>query len=558
MDEAIESFIAFTGSSADVARRYLGLTENNPEQAIQLFFDSPDLGGDSAAQTTAPPVPTSTRPSRRPPGREGEESRHPVELSDDDMDVDHDDEDDEALRAAAVGRAADYEDDEAIARRMQEELYAGGDGGFDADGIRAPIGRTTETLVGGHDGHYQPDDLQDDAMRLFRARAGRGGSSCKYLGTPLYYLPTDRTSARPGVFNQRPVPSIWDETADATTRRQGMAEATGGASEASSKAARLAELFRPPFELMRQVSWDVARDSGKEEKKWIIVNVQDPALFDCQKLNRDIWKHEGIKELVKENFIFIQYSKDDPRGNQYFQYYFQFRDNQDSYPHIAIIDPRTGEQVKVWSGPPVPNPSDFLMQLVEFLDRYSLDASKKNPVAKRKLEKPKSLDVNRLTEEEMLDLALQNSLANNGSGSGPKEADPDELTKSFGDVSKGKGKEVENEATEVELSADQAAVSSGSSPFAQIMSNAHTEPNPGPGVTRIQFRHSNGRVVRRFSENDPVRRIYEWLKAEPLEGRTEVAFDLKGMGKDLIEYLDDTIADAGLKNGTVMVEFIED
>lgn len=371
---------------------------------------------------------------------------------------------------------------------------------------------------------------------------------------------TNSISARPGVFNQRNIPSIWDETADPGTRRQAMAEATGGASEASSKAARLAELFRPPFELMRQVPFDIARDSGKEEQKWIIVNVQDPALFDCQKLNRDIWKHDGIKELIKENFIFVQYSKDDPRGNQYFNYYFQHREAHDSYPHIAIIDPRTGEQVKVWSGPPVPNPSDFLMQLVEFLDRYSLDNSKKNPVARRKVEKPKAIDVDRLTEDEMLDLALQNSLSNNGAGNRlPKEADPDELTKSFGDVSKGKGKEVAEDRVEVEPSSSQAHGPSDNSPFAQIMSNnPHTEPAAGLGVTRIQFRHSNGRVVRRFSENDTVRRIFEWLKAEPLEGKTGVVFDLKDMGKDLISVLDKTIAEAGLKNSTVMVEYIED
>jgi hypothetical protein len=297
---------------------------------------------------------------------------------------------------------------------------------------------------------------------------------------------------------------------------------------------------------------------GKEELKWIIVNVQNPSLFDCQKLNRDIWKHDSIKELIKENFIFIQYSKDDPRGNQYGQYYFPLKDSDAAYPHIAIVDPRTGEQVKVWSGPPVPNPSDFLMQLVEFLDRYSLDVSKKNPVAKRKLEKPKAVDVDRLTEEEMLDLALQNSLANNGSSSGPKDLDPDDLTKSFSDVSKGKGKAVEEDEADTDAPASSQATSSGS-PFAQILSNnPHTEPAPGPGVTRIQFRHSNGRVVRRFREDDTVRRIYEWLKAEPLEGKTGVVFDLKGMGKDLMEYLDETIKSAGLNNGTVMVEFIED
>jgi hypothetical protein len=184
MDESIDNFVAFTGSSQDVARRYLGLTENNLEQAIQLFFDSPDLGGDQGAQTPAPPLPTSTRPSRQISGHEGEESRHPVELSDDDdMEIDNGNEDHEASRAAAVGRAADYEDDEAIARRMQEELYAGGDGGtgYGGDGVRAPIGRTTETLVGGHDGGWQPDGMQEEVMRQFRSRPRPGGSSCMYL-----------------------------------------------------------------------------------------------------------------------------------------------------------------------------------------------------------------------------------------------------------------------------------------------------------------------------------------------------------------------------------------
>ena len=375
---------------------------------------------------------------------------------------------------------------------------------------------------------------------------------------PFFHEPVQNTNhgiARPGVFNQQPVPSIWDESADASMRRQGLAQATGGASEASSKAARLAELFRPPIELMHQVPWDTARDKGKEEGKWILVNVQDPSIFDCQQLNRDIWKHDGIKELVKESFIFIQYSKDDPRGSQYVQYYFPLRDSGAAYPHIAIVDPRTGEQVKVWSGPPVPNAGDFLMQLVEFLDRYSLDVSKKNPVARRKPEKPKSVDVDRLTEEEALDLALQNSLQNNG-GSGPKEHDPDDLTKSFGEVGKGKGKEIERESPEEEAENDESATDT---PFSRIMANnPHVEPEMGAKVTRIQFRHSNGRIVRRFRVDDTVRRIYEWLKADPLEGKEGVVFDLKGMGKDLIEYLDETIEDAGLKNGTVMVEFIED
>ncbi|KAH7417032.1 hypothetical protein BKA64DRAFT_285854 [Cadophora sp. MPI-SDFR-AT-0126] len=538
MEENIDHFVAFTGASTEVARRYLGLTENHTEQAIQLFFDSPDLasGVDQIPQAAAPPIPTATRPQA------GAQKAAPADSDEEDlMDMDYNDgSDDEASRAAAIGRAAEIEDDEAMARRMQEEMYAGGDasGGFDADGVRAPIGRRTETLVGGPDADWAPDDMQAAVMQQMRARQSR--------------------PSRLGVFNQAPVPSIWEENADPAARREGLARATGGASESSSKNARLAELFRPPFELMLQVPWDTARDKAKEDGKWILVNVQDPSFFDCQQLNRDIWKHEGIKELVKENFIFIQYSKDDPRGAQYVQYYFPLKDSDSAYPHIAIVDPRTGEQVKVWSGPPVPPAGDFLMQLVEFLDRYSLDVTKKNPVAKRKPEKSKSIDVDRLTEEEMLDLALKNSLANNGSP-GPKPDDPDDLTKSFGDV-KGKGKETAME--DVAEDANGSSQLRSDTPFSRISStNPHVEPAAGP---RIQFRHPNGRVVRRFNQDDTVRTIYEWLKAEPLEGKEGITFELKeggGMGKemrDLIDYLDVTIKDAGLGGGTVMVEFLED
>ncbi|KAI9650274.1 UBX domain protein Ubx2 [Ciborinia camelliae] len=544
MDDPIEAFTSITGQSEAVARQYLGMTDNNYEQAIGLFFEAPELAGsqNDTSQQVPPHIPTSTRPQRSTT-RTMKDSSGVIDLdSDDDMEVDGDnsDEDSEAATAAAIARAAELEDDAAMARRMQEELYAGGDasGGYDADGVRAPIARTTETLVGGP-GDWNADDGHDAVMEQMRRRAQARAAG----GAGL---------ARSGIFNQRAVPSIWDE------RSEGLAQATVGASEGSSKNARLAELFRPPFDLMYKLPWDSARDEGKENGKWILVNIQDNSIFDCQSLNRDIWKDPGVKDVVKENFIFMQYSKDDPRGNQYIQYYFPQSDSEAAYPHIAIVDPRTGEQVKVWSGPPVPKPAEFLMQLVEFLDRYSLDLSKKNPVARRKPEKSKSIDVNKLTEEEMLDLALQNSLANNGTA-GPKVDDPDDLTKSFGDVGKGKGKEAEGESLEAAESSQNSSREEAS-PFSQIASDRpHYEPEgPLSQSTRIQFRHANGRVVRRFRLDDPVRRIYEWLKSDPLDGKAGVPFELKSSGKDLIYSLDETIKVAGLNNSTVMIELIED
>jgi hypothetical protein len=314
----------------------------------------------------------------------------------------------------------------------------------------------------------------------------------------------------------------------------------------------LAQMYRPPFEIMFQRSWDQARDEGKENEKWLLVNIQDPAIFDCQILNRDIWKNEDIKATVKENFIFMQYGKDDPRGQQYVNYYFQARDSQEAYPHIAIVDPRTGEQVKVWSGPPVPSPVEFHAELHEFLDRYSLKANAKNPVAMRKPER-KKVDVNRMTEEEMLEMALQNSLQNS---KGPKEDDPDALTKA--EPSSGKGKERAEEPTEEEETVPADAEDSA---FAQISdTKPHTEPPASAdpkSTTRIKFTYSGQQKVRKFYVNDPVRTIYEWIKAGGWEGKEGADFELMSLRKNLIDSLDLTIEQAGLKGSVVNVEFAE-
>jgi hypothetical protein len=309
--------------------------------------------------------------------------------------------------------------------------------------------------------------------------------------------------------------------------------------------------------------WDNAREEGREQKKWLLVNIQNGNVFDCQALNRDLWKDASVVETVRENFLFLQYDQADVRAVQYLNYYFQDHENYDLYPHIAIVDPRTGEQVKVWSRE-TPKALDFLMQLHEFLDRYSLNNNARNPVAKRKPEAKKEKDVYQMTEEEQLQAAMQASLDTQGRESKSlKIDDPDDLTRSIGDLTgEGKGKAaVSNNQEDAMLIPEDIGQASGSleSSFSLIRSDRpHVEPAPGPGVTRIQFRHSAGRVIRRFNVSDPVLRIYEWLKAEPLEGKEGVAFELVAVGKNLMDLTEATIEQAGLKNGTVMIEFLQD
>lgn len=361
---------------------------------------------------------------------------------------------------------------------------------------------------------------------------------------------------RPGIFNQQAPPSsIWhadDDAEEGGSDNRDLSRATGGASDASSKSNMLARMFQPPFDLMTSLhSIEGMRSEGKEEDKWIMVNVQDSNIFDCQVLNRDLWKDEGIRNTIKANFIFKQYNKDDRQASEYLRLYFPLYEDQEEYPHISIIDPRTGEQVKTWSGPPAPKAGEFLMQLHEFLDRYSLDEFSRNPVAKRKAERKAKLNVDKMSEEQMMELAMKNSL---GAEETPAQDDPDDLTRSV-DMSKGKDKDKAPASGHVGMMDDED--SAEASAFARISSSSpHTEPDAGDkSATRIQFRHGGGRVVRRFSVNDPVRRIFEWLKASPIEGKEGVPFELRFVGKDLMAHLDETIEAAGLKMGSVNIEF---
>ncbi|KAF6832732.1 UBX domain protein [Colletotrichum plurivorum] len=550
MDEDISNFVAITAASPEAARGYLEMAGNNLEAAIQLFFESPDLQHSFApanvpsSSSRAPPVPSSTRPSA---GRQDDRGVIHIDSDDDGdtaMTVDDDDDDFEVAanaQAAAVARNAQEEEDAAMAKKLQEELYGGGAGGGGGgaggsgfDEVRSPIARTTETLVGGYEG----DDGMD-METIIRAQMRQREAAARARG------------GNRGPFSHNL--SIWED--DSATSQP-------AATEGGSRAQRLAELFRPPYDIMSRLDWDEARQEGKDEKKWIMVNLQDMSDFNCQALNRDIWKDSAVRQLLQESFIFLQYDKSSPLSQQYTTFYFHGvgHENPDNYPHVAIIDPRTGEQVKVWSGRPFPSARDFHAQLAEFLDRYSLAANSKNPVADQTVARPKTIDVDRMTEEEMLEMALQNSLAGtNGGGASSSAAkssvfDPDALTKS--DSSSEKGKPAATPTPEAPAAPESNSI------WAKIASDKpHTEPENNPATTtRIQFRHPTGRVIRRFSLDDPVRRIYEWLKAEPLEGKAGIEFELKRMpqGQDLTEDLDKTIAEAGLKQGTVMIEFIED
>lgn len=154
MDEKISNFAAISGASPEVARSFLEMTNGDLERAIELFFENPDLatgvgaGLSNAAASTSRPQPAPTSNIGR---RDSAGVIHIDSDDDDDMQLDEDsDPDVENDQAAAVQAAAlaQEEEDAAMAKRLQEELYSENHGpGVGQDDVRAPIARTTETLV---------------------------------------------------------------------------------------------------------------------------------------------------------------------------------------------------------------------------------------------------------------------------------------------------------------------------------------------------------------------------------------------------------------------------
>ncbi|KAI5300954.1 hypothetical protein KEM55_003694 [Ascosphaera atra] len=514
-------FAEVTGCDESIAQQYLSLADGNFDNAITLFFEN---GG---------------APLGDPQQQEREREI---------INIDSDDE---------------PEDDEAMARRLQREMEAQarprGRGALDEEGVRAPMARTTETLVGGDD----DDDLLSThsvMSRLAGAGRGRGGIFDQHGiwsddNNPAHSAaPTTPFAASSAASPSSPAP---------LNRRQRREQARSGTPD-SNKVNRLAELYKPPLDLITALPFEVVRERARssDPPRWVMVNIQDPSIFDCQVLNRDLWKDPSVKAIIQENFLFAQYTPDDPRAATYMNYYFppgeRSGENGDAFPYIAILDPRTGELVKLWKGRPVPKPTEFLMQVVEFLDRFSLVGWGKNPppeVPKEK-KKEKKKDIDAMTEDELIEMAMKESLGQDGQD---KEEEEEEAEDNM-DV-KGETQEVEDEAEGKGKETEPPSL------FHSIPTPSTPPPEPAasaPNTTRIQFRHPHGRVIRRFNLSDPVQSIYEWLKADPgaisEEMRGQEEFDLVCLGKNLLEAVEkgQTIEEAGLKNGTVMVAWERD
>ncbi|KAM4041845.1 UBX domain-containing protein 7 [Anomaloglossus baeobatrachus] len=198
---------------------------------------------------------------------------------------------------------------------------------------------------------------------------------------------------------RRPARSIFDGFRDFQTEtiRQEQELRNGGAVD--KKLTTLADLFRPPIDLMHKGSFETAKECGQLKNKWLMINIQNVQDFACQCLNRDIWSNDSVKSLIREHFIFWQVYHDSEEGQRYIQFY-----KLSDFPYVSILDPRTGQKMVEWHKL---DANSFLEQVMGFLAEHGqLDGLSSSPPKKR-LRSESLIDA---SEDSQLEAAIRASL----------------------------------------------------------------------------------------------------------------------------------------------------
>ncbi|XP_072034045.1 UBX domain-containing protein 7-like [Amphiura filiformis] len=203
--------------------------------------------------------------------------------------------------------------------------------------------------------------------------------------------------------------SVFDKFRDfqAETRQQEEMIRRGETNRGlAAKKRTLEDLFRPPLDIMHKGTLNTAREHGQSQCKWVIVNVQNVQEFSCQQLNRDVWSDSTVKSIINESFVFWQVYHDSDEGQRFMQFY-----KINEFPYVAVLDPRTGEQMASWTR--LDNMS-FCDLAIQFLsDHPMFDKDGTSPPPNKRLKTQTSIiDA---SEDSQLEAAIAASLAESSS-----------------------------------------------------------------------------------------------------------------------------------------------
>ncbi|KAH9658734.1 Plant UBX domain-containing protein 7 [Citrus sinensis] len=315
---------------------------------------------------------------------------------------------------------------------------------------------------------------------------------------------------------------------DEEMKRPGVWESEqGAASTADSSRDNLASLYRPPFHLMFNGSFEKAKDAASVQDKWLLVNLQSTKEFSSHMLNRDTWANEAVSQTISTNFIFWQVYDDTSEGKKVCTYY-----KLDSIPVVLVVDPITGQKMRSWCG--MVQPESLLEDLVPFMDggprEQHAKVSHKRPRGSSTTPQQKNKDKPDIENEELLQ-ALAASMETIKDASGVSSSDTDVA------------------------STDKDEASATEKPAYPILPE---EPKVDRSLLcRVGVRLPDGRRMQRnFLRTDPIQLLWSYCYSQ-LEGSEMKPFRLThaipGATKSLDYDSKLTFEDSGLANAMISV-----
>lgn len=436
--ELVAQFVGVTGADADFASSFLEAADWNLNNALNMYLGG---GGEQAANlANQRPQVRQTTPPRNPQQQRQAEARQ------------------DRLMARARNIMEEQGVDELTAMAIAEAQ------GEPEEQVRAPIAPTTARLIDdrGPFAEFERESMMME-QRMRNMMQGFGGGIHSTFRDDVF-----NSVFRP-LRNGVPFQDVSDEEDDIEM------------ADERPETANLQDLFSPPREIMFRGDWQQAKDFGKNIDRWILVNIQKDSEFLSYNLNRDLWCNEIVRELIESSFIFFQHEASDRDAMTYIQYY-----HPEKYPHVAIVDPFTGEQVlTIDLSRFQANPDDLLTSFLErintFLENNKLEGEKIKRMQEKIQERYKRNDEAR----------HRNRATNSQPITQHVEMDLDDDVQVL---------------DEMELLED--------------------EPEAGPDVTNISFKlFGKKNIRRRFKKTQKVKDLFTFVKNEVEDARTK-DFDL--------------------------------
>ncbi|MCO5567371.1 hypothetical protein L7F22_021061 [Adiantum nelumboides] len=308
----------------------------------------------------------------------------------------------------------------------------------------------------------------------------------------------------------------------------------------------LASLYRPPFALIFQGSFEQAKVEAAKQAKWLLINLQSNKEFASYTLNRDTWAHHTVKDLVQSTFVFWQVYDDTEEGRKVCTYY-----KLTNMPMIMIIDPLTGQKMRSWEG--MVSAERLLEDLVLYIDRGPLEQKQSSfPPPKRPRESnyisknsPLVNAVRSNTEEEELQQALAVSLKDDREHVGKEVAHT---------LDKNGNTSPHCEAVQTETQHEKPATG-----LKLLCPPLPEEPVQIDGVCRVAVRFPDGsRGHRKFFRSDPIQVLWSYCLSQVKEAANGKSFRLTHtipgvVGKVLDFDFQASISDAGLVNSMLVM-----